>query len=200
MGLGIVLVWNIGYGMIMTSKFLCALGGVGWHGYGAPWHWGGSGFFIDRSPWHWGRALIANPWKGHHHPDIEEISTTLLVDHDVVGWSKWSYKIGFNFMLGVEELLSKISPLCIYKTSIYQSNRNIWYSLWMYLNRQSMLEKLPAPNMQTIRAPSWPRELIGGKKRPSLSFPGRRAPSPIDGLPPFSLFLFQHLKTSMIFL
>ena len=30
MGLGIVLVWNIGYGMIMTSKFLCALGGVRW--------------------------------------------------------------------------------------------------------------------------------------------------------------------------
>ena len=85
-----------------------------------------------------------------------------------------------------------------YKTSIYQSNRNIWHSLKMYLNRQSMLEKLPDPNMQTIRAPSWPRELIGGKKRPSLSFPGRRAPSPIDGLPPFSLFLFQHLKTSML--
>ena len=104
MGLGIVLVWNIGYGMIMTSKFLCALGGVGWHGYGAPWHWGGSGFFIDRSPWHWGRALIANPWKEHHHPDIEEISTTLLVDHDVVGWSKWSYKIGFRMfrMWGME--------------------------------------------------------------------------------------------------
>ena len=61
-----------------------------------------------------------------------------------------------------------------------------------------MLEKLPGPNMQTIRAPLWPRELIGGKKRPSLSFPGRRAPSPIDGLPPFSLFLFQHLKTSML--
>ena len=85
----------------MTSKFLCALGGVGWHGYGAPWHWGGSGFFIDRSPWHWGRALIANPWKEHHHPDIEEISTTLLVDHDVVGWSKCSYKIGFHFMFRV---------------------------------------------------------------------------------------------------
>ena len=155
MGLGIVLVWNIGYGMIMTSKFLCALGGVGWHGYGAPWHWGGSGFFIDRSPWHWGRALIANPWKEHHHPDIEEISTTLLVDHDVVGWSKWSYKIGFYFMLfmwgkgaGVPEVLQadawcwrwknySIVPTIQdpsvmylhYKTSIYQSNRNIWHSL-----------------------------------------------------------------------
>ena len=50
--------------------------------YGSPWHWGGSGSFIDRSPRHWGRALIANPWNSHHHPDIEENSTTWLVGHD----------------------------------------------------------------------------------------------------------------------
>ena len=131
---------------------------------------------------HW--SLTATLRKSLNCQSVEQPSSSghWREPNYLARWSRWgshrdNVKSWFHVTLRMEGLFGQITQ--------GHQRKSRWMREW-------------EPNMQTISALSWPRELIEGKKRPLVIVSWQRSPPPIIFHPLKTLFLMRKLSVHLL--